>query len=190
MWMAVGRRFEANKGITVAYYTSGMPAFSVKDLEIVEKYATKLCVAFFALASVLQPPNRNTFPHWLIATLVRLAEILFPSQDSSQTLWVLITVALWSLLWALVCSAFLWILWGIRIAVIGYPLVEWLRPVLLPFVGLAFISMGALALCKIPTVQAFAIHDPLPSLNIFWEAGLFTYGLWCLQLSNDPAEKQ
>ena len=157
---------------------------SFKDVEVLEKFATKLCVPFFAVASVLQPPDGATIPHWLVAIMATIVK----APRDSPTAAVLIATAIWSLIWAVCCTLFLWFMWGIRILVIGYSWVEWLGPVLLPASGLIFISMGALALCKIPTLQTFAVHDPLPSLNVFWEVGLFTFGLWCIQLEDNSSE--
>jgi hypothetical protein len=48
--------------------------------------------------------------------------------------------------------------------------------------------MGGLALCKIPALQNFAVHDPLPSLNVFWEIGFFTFGLTWLQMIKDQGK--
>jgi hypothetical protein len=54
---------------------------------------------------------------------------------------------------------------------------------LIPLTACAFIAMGALALCKIPALQSAVLYDPVPSLNLSWELGFFTYGLWCLAVS-------
>jgi hypothetical protein len=53
----------------------------------------------------------------------------------------------------------------------------------MPLAALAFISMGTLALCKSSALQSAVLYDPVPSLNLFWELGFVTYGLWCLAVS-------
>lgn len=52
-------------------------------------------------------------------------------------------------------------------------------PFLPLFLAVSLISIGALALCKLPEI---GVRDPLPSVNLFWELGCFAYGLWWLEI--------
>lgn len=164
-----------------------MAAPSLKDLEVLEKFATKLCVPLFAVASVLQPPEAGLMPRWTVASLSWLVTSVFPSHAGSLAIAVLATAALWGLFWAGCCILLLWVLLWIGLFLIDYSWLDWLRPLLLPGASIAFISMGTLALCKIPALQGFGIRDPVPQLQLFWELGFFTYGLWCGQVSEAQA---
>ncbi len=156
-----------------------MASFSLKDLETLEKFATKLCIPLLAVASVLQPPGEHRLPLWLIST----GEWIVLRGDHSLTISTLVMAVLWTAVWAAVCTFFFFLIWLARLAVNGHSWAEWLEPILLPFVGSAFLTMGALGLCKIPALHAFGVQDPLPSLNIFWEVGSLTSGLWCMQIA-------
>ena len=161
---------------------------SLRDFETLEKFAAKLCVPLFAAASVLQPPLEHGLPDWLTSAVVLVFKWLFRVNGDVPPLSILIGAGLWGLIWAGICSAFLWFLWAAGLLVIGHTWAEWLRPVLLPTTGLFFMSMGTLAICKIPALHVLAVNDPVPSLNLLWELGLFTFGLWCMQLSNNTPD--
>src|SRR4029077_6195080 len=137
----------------------------LKDLEILERFAARLCVAFFSVASVLQCP--------------------FACSILPESVWG--RAACWGVIWGAFCFLSIEVgrespsklfLFEVGEFKVGKALADLLVRVLFPAFAFACFSIGALALCKIPSLQTV---DPLPSLNLFWELGFFMYGLWCFQ---------
>ncbi len=159
-------------------------SLSLKLDEALEKFATPLWIAFFTVAAVVQPPS-DQIPHWLISTVVWIVRHLLPlpldRSSTSPVLPVLITAGITGIFSAAYGIALFFFALILR-AYMTPPWISWLGTVLLLSIGIGFVSMGALGLCKIPLLHTMAIQDPLPSLNLFWEIGFFLYGLWWLQL--------
>jgi hypothetical protein len=158
-------------------------SLSLKVDEALEKLAAPLWIAFFAVAAVVQPPSYH-IPDWLIATvawIVRRLPLPIDRSSTSPVLTVLITAGITGVF----CAAyglFLFFLIMILRLYMTHPRIHWLGSILQLSIGIGFISMGALALCKIPLLHSMAVQDPLPSLTLFWEIGVLLYGIWWLQL--------
>src|SRR5689334_13303778 len=56
-------------------YTWPVNIPGLSDLEAVEKFSGQLSVAFFTVASVLQPPNQFIIWHWLVVALAWPAQL-------------------------------------------------------------------------------------------------------------------
>jgi hypothetical protein len=159
-------------------------SLSLKLDEALEKFATPLWIAFFTVAAVVQPPSDH-IPDWLIATVAWIVRHVLPlpldPSSASPVLTVLITAGITGV-FAAAYGIFLFFFVLMLRALMTHAWINWLGTVLLLSIGIGFISMGALALCKVPLLHTMAIQDPLPSLNLFWEIGFFLYGVWWLQL--------
>lgn len=114
--------------------------FSLKDVEILEKFAGKLYVPLFAAACFLQPPFN--LPLWLSGTGAILAFL-------SLAVWVAISI---------------FALWGFH-DVISYANAFWLRGLLFPVLGFVLVSFGTLVLCKLAGPDPFASLSPFWNLG-------------------------
>jgi hypothetical protein len=169
-------------------------SFSLKPDEALEKFAAPLWIAFFTVAAIVQPAPWH-IPCWLIATferIIRLVPSPIDRSSPSPVLTVLITAALTGVF----CATYGWLLFYVVLMLrtsfmnASASWINWLGTALLLSFGIGFISMGSLALCKIPLLHSMAIQDPLPSLNLLWEIGLFIYGVWWLQLYEVVEQKE
>jgi hypothetical protein len=72
-------------------------SLSLKLDEALEKFATPLWIAFFTVASVVQPPS-NHVPDWIIATVAWIVRHVLPlpldASSTSPVLTVLITAGI------------------------------------------------------------------------------------------------
>ena len=159
-------------------------SLSLKLDEALEKFATPLWIAFFTVAAVVQPTS-DRVPDWLITTVAWIVRHMLPlpidRSSTSPVLTVLITAAITGVFSAAYGISLFFLVLMLR-GLMTASWINWFGTLLLLSIGIAFISMGALALCKVPLLHSMAIQDPLPSLNVFWEIGFFLYGLWWLQL--------
>jgi hypothetical protein len=98
--------------------------FSIKDIEILDKFAGKIYVPLFAAACIIQPPI--DLPDYFLGpgTAIKILSLI---------VWLLLTVTL------------LWLFHD----VISYLDAYWLKGSLFPFLGWLFLSFGVLALCKL-----------------------------------------
>ncbi|MBZ0090859.1 MAG: hypothetical protein K8F27_01350 [Sulfuricellaceae bacterium] len=114
--------------------------FSIKDIEVLEKFAGKLYVPLFAAACLIQPPF--SLPEWLSGASVILSAVSLVA-------------------WVVIC---LFALWGFH-DVISYADAFWFRGLLFPVLGFVFVSFGALVLCKFAGPDPFASLSPFWNLG-------------------------
>jgi hypothetical protein len=141
---------------------------SLKDIAEIEKLSGTLCAPLFAVACLVQPPLGIVakVPPALISAV---SWILHPGSSFR----VLISLSILTLLFGVLCFAFIWCMLFV-LALMPLRL-GWWKTLLLLWVGLSFLSFGALALFKIDG------YDPVPSLNVFWELGCASYGFTILR---------
>jgi hypothetical protein len=112
---------------------------SIKDIEVLEKFAGRLYVPLFAAACFVQPPF--DFPAWLSGTAI------VPSFFSLAA-------------WVLLC---IFALWAFHDA-ISYVDALWFRGCLYPVFGFALVAFGVLVFCKLGGKDPFASLNPLWNL--------------------------
>ena len=152
-----------------------LPAPSLKDLESLTKLFGKFVPAFFAFASVIDPPFQFDLlvwiGHWLAERGMSPLFLMFGTLFLWATFWfgalAIITELLAALGWGF-CVLEFRIREALEITIETKTLVElgyWY------VIGCSFMGFGLLAAAK------FGGSDPFPHINLYWEIALFTYGV-------------
>lgn len=132
---------------------------SLQDFASIDRLAGKVCIPIFAIACMIQSPNQEV--HGYVEWIARF----FPSPLDNVAKLVS---------WTVVCG--LCVMLSILICREISANAHWTRWSAFLIVGIVSLSIGCAAFLKIVD------HDPLASINVFWEIGFAAYGFMMLNI--------